>query len=1229
MQTWSSELVLDRLNDSKYGSLIGTARRAWTMLSFEKEYEKCMRAMIDSEPTEMIATLKTNVLNEFQKATEASPDHHIDMCHIFMLVASGVNVPEETIHKDLRVQLDSKTANVTHPYGVAEGDCLKFELPTRLGRSQMPFFHAMYSKYIQIAITGGLSTESGDTHMSTYYISIARLQLHKIPFKKTEIGVYEMHYNLMLPYFASDDIKPVDKADDRLVRLLKEHNVNPSTTYVLYKQHVYIQPTGMYKSSIAQHLFRKESYIQFKASKNDMNLLENILRLFMHAFPHEEHKSILDVLPGVEVPKRPWWYNTWFLRSGDSPVAFMVGALFLVGVNDVFKNGPLTLSDRHSINSFGELCELFTNQTCNELHKIFKPELHHDDRWYVLPNVDQNGGQITFTDNNPMFCWTRSPACAVMRVPGKSFTQNHIFVHYLEQPPPEGTTLPNQELPNVLPDPERTQGLEEPLPEKTTPIPDWVQELRANNWYPTDQDSFAYDRSHYDHWITMRSLRDTERHKYLKLSNTTDKIPNEHFKGCHSLVLTDLPNSLRHIKEYAFADCFSLALTTLSDDLEHIGNYAFQNCTSLALTKLPEKLISIGRQAFEHCTSLALKKLPPGVKTIEEATFRWCTWLRLTKLSEELTSIEPNAFESCRYLALENLPPNVVSIKNAAFKSCTSLSLTELPAGITIIDVEAFYLCTSLALRELPKNLTTIRGNAFEFCTSLALETLPNGVETIDSAAFSNCKSLRLAELPARIQTIETSTFQGCSSLALTKLPEGLLEIGNNSFSGCQSLALTKLSDELKYIRKYAFEGCKLMPLTELPESLLIIEEHAFEHCDTLNINKLPTGIEIVQPFTFHQCHSLALVTLSERLKRIEENAFKHCAILELSELPTGLTFVGESAFEECTTLNLTHLSTNLEHIGRRAFCGCKNLSLIELPPNLEHIGPSAFAYCKLLALRELPAGITTVNNHTFYECENLALTTLPVNLNFIGFEAFAGCTNLQLVELPATIKNVVSRAFADCTSLSLTNLPEDCIQIGEETFTGCTALSLESLPANLKHIGEYAFSGCTSLSLTALPEGLITIGVGAFENCTSLNITELPAGLLVLGEDAFKGCTSMKSTPTKAISRDEALRRCNLLRSKNIVERDIPSGEDERRYFCDQVRGQVALLHEDKHINSDPNDMCDQLRRELSIISIEKFKECNILKKSSVEKRTGQGQRPTAPKGPSSSLIRFEDLEA
>lgn len=260
--------------------------------------------------------------------------------------------------------------------------------------------------------------------------------------------------------------------------------------------------------------------------------------------------------------------------------------------------------------------------------------------------------------------------------------------------------------------------------------------------------------------------------------------------------LTELPNELTTIRNYAFYYCSDLALKKIPDSVVKIGNNAFYGCSNLQLDSLSSSLEDIGTSAFQSCANLALTELPESVTKIGMYAFRYCTKLALNKLPSNLTEIKSSVFQNCSNLALTELPNGLIYIRANAFQGCTNLNIKELPESLTTLEKSAFQGCTNLQLEKLSEGLTTIYSSTFQGCTNLVLTELPNSILSIGADAFRECSNLALKKLPDNLSSIAANSFFNCSSLLIKEIPVGVIQFNGSVFSGCASITeLTCLGD--------------------------------------------------------------------------------------------------------------------------------------------------------------------------------------------------------------------------------------------------------------------------------------------------------------------------------------------------------------------------------------------------------------------------------------------------
>lgn len=65
-----------------------------------------------------------------------------------------------------------------------------------------------------------------------------------------------------------------------------------------------------------------------------------------------------------------------------------------------------------------------------------------------------------------------------------------------------------------------------------------------------------------------------------------------------------IPNSVQRIGNNAFTSCHSIVNVSIPESVEKIGFFAFYSCNSLDRVFIPRSVDSIGYGAFAHCRIL-------------------------------------------------------------------------------------------------------------------------------------------------------------------------------------------------------------------------------------------------------------------------------------------------------------------------------------------------------------------------------------------------------------------------------------------------------------------------------------------------------------------------------------------------------------------------------------------------------------------------------------------------
>ena len=206
----------------------------------------------------------------------------------------------------------------------------------------------------------------------------------------------------------------------------------------------------------------------------------------------------------------------------------------------------------------------------------------------------------------------------------------------------------------------------------------------------------------------------------------------------------------------AFKGSSILAFSELEyfTSLEKIADNAFMGCVSLVKITLPEQVTAIGASAFNGCTNLKKITVPDSVTSIGEGAFSGCTSPTSITIPDSVTSIGGYAFSGCTSLTSITIPNSVTSIGEYAFYDCTSLTSITIPNSVTSIGAGAFRNCTGELV--LNCNRLGLYGGKF---TKL---TIGDGVTSIGERAFSGGGLLTSVTIPNSVTSISGYAFYNC-----------------------------------------------------------------------------------------------------------------------------------------------------------------------------------------------------------------------------------------------------------------------------------------------------------------------------------------------------------------------------------------------------------------------------------------------------------------------------------
>lgn len=325
-------------------------------------------------------------------------------------------------------------------------------------------------------------------------------------------------------------------------------------------------------------------------------------------------------------------------------------------------------------------------------------------------------------------------------------------------------------------------------------------------------------------------------------------IAEEAFYDCSALISITIPNSMKHIGEYAFRGCYNLAKTNfmgeIADwcDIKFGGAYAnpmsasknlYINNQEVKDLVIPNTVDSIHAYAFDCGNSITSVALPNSVVYIGEGAF-YRTYINEIIIPKSVTSIEERVLSGCNaltsiiveegnpvYDSRDNCNAIIETNSNTLIAGCAT---TDIPNTIMHIGPNAFSYLSSLNTIEIPNSVITIGDHAFYACSSLVSITIPNNVTSIGRWALYACYSLNSIVVEegnsvydsrnncnAIIETATNSLIVACQN---TVIPEGVTNIGENAFFNCDALinsnALTSivLPNTIESIEAFAFSMC-------------------------------------------------------------------------------------------------------------------------------------------------------------------------------------------------------------------------------------------------------------------------------------------------------------------------------------------------------------------------------------------------------------------------------------
>ena len=591
------------------------------------------------------------------------------------------------------------------------------------------------------------------------------------------------------------------------------------------------------------------------------------------------------------------------------------------------------------------------------------------------------------------------------------------------------------------------------------------------------------------------------------------------------------------------------------NNIERIEDNAFDGCLSLVQVEIPEGLSYLGESAFRNCSNLKQDIIiPPTVWEIKDYAFE-SSGIRSVELNSR--SIGYKAFYKCKYLERIVLSEGIRSIRGEAFADCSGISgKVVLPSTLTELGHSVFYRCNGITEVNIPSGIMTIYGSSFNECSSLSKVEFSEGLRTIESNAFSNTKIVSV-DLPLSLKEIDSWAFCNNHSLKGVIMKDGILSIGEYAFYNCDALESITFPATLSRISSFVCGACFNLKYISIPQSITSIGECAFEGCAITELD-LSGSIKTVERRAFNSCNKLVKIRFNEGLQSIGESAFCGTSVDSII-LPSTVRALNAGVFGECRNLVYIKLPDNLNSIGANAFSNCGGVQELTIPRAVTSMGENSLrgialvrmessvppvltsaeqfddftaiilpegaydAYCNATYWSNFKRQFSTVSNTevvAYVEQDSLNSNLAQV----LGEEKLSQIIGLKVVGTINSYDIMVIRnkmnllRYLDLSDATIVENSYEYYEgshsevyvIGDNSFRGIN-ISRIDLPLNTTKIGNNAFNGCKYLTKIVVPDCVETIGYGAFANCDVLQAAYIGDAVTTIESSAFSFCGNLR----------------------------------------------------------------------------------------------------------------------
>ena len=448
-----------------------------------------------------------------------------------------------------------------------------------------------------------------------------------------------------------------------------------------------------------------------------------------------------------------------------------------------------------------------------------------------------------------------------------------------------------------------------------------------------------------------------------------------------------IPNSVKHINDYAFYECENIKEIIIPNGVTTIGASSFSGCSNLSNIIIPDSTINIGKHAFLNCYMLSditvCSSNPSysndecGVLFNKDKTLLICYPRGNTHIEyiipETVVSIEDYAFSFSK-ISYILIGDNVKNIGEGAFWACKNLSNIIISDEILKIEKDAFGLCSLIT-----EDNSNYRNGAFYVGNHLINAPLITGEYIIESGtkviadyAFYNYRDLTRIDIPDSVTSIGKCAFGLCENIAEITIPNNVSIIGESAFLGCSKLSNLEIGNSVVSIGNKAFSGCENLVNLTIGEKVNCIGDSAFYSCKKLKSVVIPNNVTKIGEMAFYLCSRLENLLIGNGVICVGDYAFGECISLTTVTIPNTLSCLGKGMFSFCSNLTKVNLSDGLLNISDYAFIGCENLTSVIIPKSVVSIDEHAFDRCGSISSIVIGRNISNIDNYAFFLCENL-----------------------------------------------------------------------------------------------------------------------------------------------------------------------------------------------------------------------------------------------------------------